>query len=975
MWKLNNKINTMKLKLFALLAMMFVGFTSCYDHTEIIDRLNDHEQRIRTLETLCAQMNTSISSLQTIVDALKQNDYVVSVAPIKYGDQEVGYSIIFTSGKTITIYHGKDGKDGADGANGTNGVNGSTPQIGVKKFTDGVYYWTLNGEWILDDAGEKIRVTGRDGQDGANGNDGADGKDAVTPKLKIEDDYWFVSYDNGANWIQLQKAVGEDGTDGKDGADGDSMFQKVDQTKDAVILTLADGTVITLPKVTEFDVIFDTDHILASEEETIIIPFTVVGATEKVTVECLSNFEAVQGTGRMISETKGEISVVVEWFYKDTPYKLLAFFSHGNKQVIVKAFSFEEKVLKSIQTAYEATVAGGIVEVKVSTNMDYEVIIPESAKSWISVVETKAVRTDVLQLKIEPNTEDNERFAEINVNSIDGTMSSEFSVFQSANIKFKDSIIKNLCVSAFDKDGDGELSLAEAAAVTDLNAMVLTDKRFVSFDEFKYFTRVTQIPSDYFSGCENLKSISLPESLVSIHVSAFSDCKSLEVVNMSEGLESISSYAFSSTRITSLYIPSTVEWIDASAFYRCTELSYIVVDEKNERYDSRDNCNAIIQTGDNRLILGARYTIIPSSVKVIGYSSFEYRHFDSSILEIPEGVEEICSSAFYSCSNIGKVKISSTVKDIAEGAFRGCSDISSIEVASGNPVYDSRMNCNALIHTSTNTLMKGSDNSFIPYGVESIASYAFCNSDFEMIAIPETVKKIGNSAFEGCSSLKSISIPGSVTEIGKYAFSVCNNLTSVILGDGVTKIDNNAFNSCSELKSVTFPKSLRSIGLWAFAGCEQLRSIYLPGEMDIIDKYAFQKSGLYALYAPQGVKEIGINVFPKDAFYTLLLGQSLTTNYTSMVFEDSFPELQILVPAGMLEQYKSTAGWSNCVDKFVAYGGDIEYVKLDEARLAGGGSDEYGGYYCMIECATEGYKLAFDIYSKDGQTIIAAILI
>ena len=156
---------------------MFVGFTSCYDASELIDRLDDHEQRIRTLESLCVQMNTSISSLQTIVDALKQNDYVVSVAPIKYGDDEVGYSIIFTSGKTITIYHGKNGTDG---------------------------------------------------------------KDAVAPKLKIEDDYWYVSYDNGASWIQLQKAVGEDGTDGNDGADGDSLFQKINQTKDAVIVTLAD---------------------------------------------------------------------------------------------------------------------------------------------------------------------------------------------------------------------------------------------------------------------------------------------------------------------------------------------------------------------------------------------------------------------------------------------------------------------------------------------------------------------------------------------------------------------------------------------------------------------------------------------------------------------------------------------------------------------------------------------------------------
>jgi hypothetical protein len=490
----------------------------------------------------------------------------------------------------------------------------------------------------------------------------------------------------------LQKAVGEDGTDGKDGADGDSMFQKVDQTKDAVILTLADGTVITLPKVTEFDVIFDTDHILASADEKITIPFTVVGATEKVTVECLSNVEAVQGTGRMISETKGEISAVV-WYYEDddTPHKLIAFFAHGNKQVIMKAFTFEKKVLKSIQAAYDATVDGGIVEVKVSTNMDYEISIPESAKSWVSLVETKAVRTDVLQFKVEPITDGKDRYAEITVNSTDGTKSYSFVLFQYVNVKFSDQIIKMQCIAAFDTDGDGELSFAEAAAVTSLDNLTLNDRNFVSFDEFKYFTGVTQIPSNYFSGCENLKSISLPKSLKTIGNNAFASCENLEVVNMSEGLESIKSDAFANCYLSSLEIPSTVKSIASSAFNGCYNLSSIAVDERNETYDSRDNCNAIVRTSDNTLILGTRYTTIPNSVKVLGEYSFAYRSYNYDLFEIPEGVEEIGDFAFYDCDAIGKLKISSTVTKISDNAFYECAVPSYVEVVSGNPVYDSRM--------------------------------------------------------------------------------------------------------------------------------------------------------------------------------------------------------------------------------------------------------------------------------------------
>ena len=106
----------MKTKIIALLAIILVSFTSCYDHSDIIGRLNDHELRIQKLETLCAQMNTNISSLQTIVEALNKKDYVVSTAPIMEGRIEIGYTITFTSGKSITIYHGTDGENGKDGA-------------------------------------------------------------------------------------------------------------------------------------------------------------------------------------------------------------------------------------------------------------------------------------------------------------------------------------------------------------------------------------------------------------------------------------------------------------------------------------------------------------------------------------------------------------------------------------------------------------------------------------------------------------------------------------------------------------------------------------------------------------------------------------------------------------------------------------------------------------------------------------------
>ena len=279
----------MKRFLLSVVLATTLALTSCqFDDSDIWGKLDeygqsikDHEQRISALEELCKQINTNIEALQTLVDALEKRDYITNISPIREDGVVIGYTISFAYSDTVTIYHGKDGKDGQNGANGKDGY---TPQIGVMKDTDGIYYWTLDGEWLLDAKGNKIKAVGtdgkdgangadgkdgqdgangsdgKDGQDGTNGTDGKDGADGVTPQLKIENDYWYVSYDNGATWVQLGKATGEDGKDGQDGndgadgsdgadgEDGDSIFKSVTQDDEYVYFNLSDGTMITLPK-------------------------------------------------------------------------------------------------------------------------------------------------------------------------------------------------------------------------------------------------------------------------------------------------------------------------------------------------------------------------------------------------------------------------------------------------------------------------------------------------------------------------------------------------------------------------------------------------------------------------------------------------------------------------------------------------------------------------------------------------------
>ena len=203
-------------KLLSLLmcGLLLFGCGDKYDDSALRNDLNDLENRVAKLEELCKQMNTNISSLQKIVEALQDNLSISKVEQISDG-----YIIHFSDGSSATIKNGKNSED--------------APIIGVKKDTDGIYYWTLDGEFIVVD-GQKIKAQGTDG------NNGADGSDGVTPKLEIQEGYWWISYDNGTNWTQLGKATGEDGKD------ADSI--KITQDENNVYFELADGTVITMPQ-------------------------------------------------------------------------------------------------------------------------------------------------------------------------------------------------------------------------------------------------------------------------------------------------------------------------------------------------------------------------------------------------------------------------------------------------------------------------------------------------------------------------------------------------------------------------------------------------------------------------------------------------------------------------------------------------------------------------------------------------------
>ena len=377
---------------------------------------------------------------------------------------------------------------------------------------------------------------------------------------------------------------------------------------------------------------------------------------------------------------------------------------------------------------------------------------------------------------------------------------------------------------------------------------------------------VTGIGDGAFNERTKLTNIEIPSSVTSIGERAFMGCSRLTGIKIPSSVTEIGSFAFlRCSGLTSIEIPAGVTSIGYGAFYGCSGLTSINVEAGNVSYDSRDNCNAIIEKATNTLIQGCNNTKIPSGVTKIGSFAFDGCSGLTSI-EIPVGVTEIGSFAFDDCSGLTGIKIPSSVTSIGNRAFYGCSGLTSIVVEVDNTVYDSRDDCNAIIIKETNTLIHGCKNTKIPSSVTRIGERAFWDcSELTSIEIPSSVTRIGYGAFEGCSGLTSITveagnamydsrdnsnalietktntlilgckstkIPSSVTSIGSAAFQFCEGLTSITIPEGVTSIGESAFEGCSGLTSIEIPSSVTSIVNYAFVDCIGLKDVYYTGTQE-----------------------------------------------------------------------------------------------------------------------------------------------
>ncbi len=372
----------------------------------------------------------------------------------------------------------------------------------------------------------------------------------------------------------------------------------------------------------------------------------------------------------------------------------------------------------------------------------------------------------------------------------------------------------------------------------------------------------------------DIQSYRIPSGTQVICSDAFLFCDNLISIYLSDSVTTIGKYAFSLCgNLTSISIPESVIHIEDKAFSGCSKLESINVNMYNKVYDSRENCNAIIHTASNTLVVGCKNTIITDSVTHIGEDAF----LDSDLtnIRIPNSVTHIGYNAFYSCNRLTSICIPDSVIHIEDNAFQYCTRLRSISIPNsitfiGNGVFDGCENltsiiipngsmqrfqvllsdyCDKLIekdewNRSFSTEVTEED---IWDGIKDESGATYSNDWNRLLHVPENISSlvikqgtrvIGDRAFSlfmGREDITSIIIPNTVTHIGQDAFSGCRRLTSILIPNSVTDIHNRAFSWCARLNSITIPKSVTFIGTGVFNACSELKSIKVDDDNQVYD--------------------------------------------------------------------------------------------------------------------------------------------
>jgi hypothetical protein len=641
-------------------ACMF-GLSSCgddYDDSELRGDIENLEGRITALEEWQKSVNTDIRSLQSLVAALEDKDYVTAVTPLEDG---TGYVISFLKSGNVTIKHGERGEQGE------NGEDGTTPVISVKQDSDGKHYWTVNGEWLLDN-GNKMPVTGEKGDKGDKGDKGAD---AIAPQVRINTDtnLWEISTDGGKTWTSTGvKATGDKGNTGAQGPQGDAIFAKdgIDYTSDLdnVIFTLVDGTKITLPRTSALTVGFES-------YETFMLTLTT-NVIDIVLPETLKEEDYTA----LVAEVKNEAGVGMDFQTRaaSSPWQVKLTkptFTNGKYQNNAKVTVTATGANNGDKAILKITLIDNRgKEISASRVLEYfNGVIVDISAGELSNVLSGITLTNINALKVTGTLNETdfkyirENLTALEVLDLSGT---NMTVFPNRALAFyngENTTLKEVILP------EGLISIEEAAfanctaleklnvpyTVNTLGRWILENTKVTSFTIPQV---VTEIPASCFYGSA-ITTINIPPSVKTIGNWAFQNAKLTEVV-IPSSVTSIGKWAFGcengNPALQSVIIEANITEIPECCFYLQTKLTSISLPEGITSIgdDAFNQCKITSLT-------------LPASLKTIGARAFSNNGITQ--LTIPDKVETIENDAF-AYNSIDNIDFPATLVSLHATAFK-----------------------------------------------------------------------------------------------------------------------------------------------------------------------------------------------------------------------------------------------------------------------------------------------------------------
>lgn len=840
---------------FLVIATLTTTFYSCKTNTDDLwDSIHQLDGRVTSLEELCKQMNGNISSLQKLVQALQDNNSITKVTPIKEGEKVIGYTISFTKGEPITIYHGEKGEQG------DKGDDGATPVITVDQDGE-TYYWKVNGEWLTDKQGNKIPTTGKDGQD------------AVSPQLEIRNGRWFLF--NGETWTDIGQATGDAGKD------GDSFFEKVEEKEGYVEFTLPSGTVLTIPK--------NTLSIVKDIKSVSYIPryddgkATVVG-TSKADSYIELDFEiSPKESAELLVKYDGVVSV--QGVYTTIRSRAIDFI-----QFPVLAISAEDGILslkvsgENLDDVFFAGTQGAQLALKLEDSESTYI------SDYIGVVPSLPVYTFTTTYETTYSNQTIKIANDIDAYPIAGAGNRLIS------IDYGDGTNGISSTHTYATQGEHTVTFSFVNDVTEIGAHAF--KNCSQLTDIAYPKNITKISDRAFYGT-GLINIIIPNTVTYIGRLAFEECVNVEYINIPNSIQTLGSRAFAYYTTGELYvdcnIPSVSNNYDyySSAFYN-SNISKIVI---GKNVKSLGDCSF----GDCKQVRVIEYEE-GNKLENIGYGAFMCPLVEE--MPIPRSVKTIGDYPFALCSslkafkmvgsgngnyivrdNILCVNLGGTIirypplkegsycdirgaKGIAKGAFRDCINLEEIAVNSGSE----------------------------PMVIEGGAFYG-CKNLVTVTGFESTNPTL-ELTFYGCEKLTSIELPTTVEEIGYGTFQGCKSLTGdLIIPDNVKTIGEYAFEGCTGFKGkLIIPNSVETIGFEAFKGCTGVLKggeLYLGTGLKQIENRAFDAGSDDNASVPSSFSKIYCNATVPPII-----------NYSDLNCE------QLIVPKGCLEAYQNS-NWNN----------------------------------------------------------------